>query len=476
MKGWLKRAGDWLESADDKTTNTDLQTLTSEVSKAAGDAIKAAKQDAASKVQDLGIVDGFNELAGQITGDLKGVGGSREASTPTGSDNKASDRLADLRERVQELEQREDERSRNRESIQSRFQEIDAELKKLQESLPEVVDGSDAVAEHVCQPGSQTEALDSEQQAGASNERLEAMRKEFCALQASAEERLKVLQGELSEAAAACDPLEAEHSFFKEKAQRMLKARGLAEVPEDMRRRLEASGNDDANSQADPASAHVAEEEDERSAREEHERLMEERAAQQRVYERLEKNLADVMRDSDAAMERASEQRRLERELDTARAAAEAKANSEVVAADSAMRRAHIADDAKQQVQQRCEYELQRVHEEARNGGQRSNGAAGQVPSLRQEAEEMRRKIEEMSQENRNLEGRLQKSRAAAAADLERAVPLSSGGCWQNVDGPVLKAVTLLVRSTCLRRTFAIHLLGTYAWLFFLLFWLERSG
>jgi len=100
--------------------------------------------------------------------------------------------------------------------------------------------------------------------------------------------------------------------------------------------------------------------------------------------------------------------------------------------------------------------------------------ACGEAADLRREIEALRRTCEELVKENAVLEGRLQKCRAAAAADLERAVPLTTPSCWRSVDGPSLKVVTILVRSSCLRRVFAMHLLGTYAWLFFLIFWLEK--
>merc|ERR1719197_732535 len=94
---------------------------------------------------------------------------------------------------------------------------------------------------------------------------------------------------------------------------------------------------------------------------------------------------------------------------------------------------------------------------------------------IRREVEALRCNAEELKRENAMLDVQLKKHRAAAAKDLERAVPLVAPGCWgRAVDGPAMKAIALLMRSTCLRRTLALHLLATYAWLFFLLFWLEK--
>merc|ERR1711972_137579 len=88
--------------------------------------------------------------------------------------------------------------------------------------------------------------------------------------------------------------------------------------------------------------------------------------------------------------------------------------------------------------------------------------------AIRSEIASLGSKAEELKRENASLDGRLRKYRSAAAADLERAVPLNTTSCWHSIDAPTLKIVTFLVKSLCMRRTFAIQLLATYAWLFFL--------
>merc|ERR1712151_723321 len=90
------------------------------------------------------------------------------------------------------------------------------------------------------------------------------------------------------------------------------------------------------------------------------------------------------------------------------------------------------------------------------------------------ETEALRRQAEDLRQDNGQLESRLRKYRAAASADLERAVPLNTPSCWHSIDSPAMRVATFLVRSLFLRRIFAVHLIATYGWLCFLIFWLEK--
>merc|ERR1712232_468242 len=111
----------------------------------------------------------------------------------------------------------------------------------------------------------------------------------------------------------------------------------------------------------------------------------------------------------------------------------------------------------------------------AQRGKEALTTKVDETAALRDDLESLTRQINDLSKDSQVLDVRLRKYRARAAADLERAVPLSTSSFWQHIDGPTMKVVTLLVRSSCLRRTFALHLLGTYLWLFFLMFWLEHQ-
>jgi len=513
---FLRRVGDLLDVADEKTTESDLQTLAGGALGAAGGAIEAAKDGAAAKVQglDLGLKEGWNELATQIGGDLKqgvsaaaavatsaavpsdsaahtGLGETHEESLgPIAPQRAASSplvdpaaqRLADLRERVQELETREAERLQARERVQRRFDEVDGELKKTLEAESrdpsDLPFGSSVIVGDV---SGEADAKDGDSDAdaeggdlGEAEASLEAMRREFCERQATADTRLAVLQAEFREVSSGHEPVDAELNFWKEKAQCMLEARGLDKVPEDLRRRVD--GRDSSGSAAGDAAASPPAQRDtveELRAEEvmlaEHKRCAREREAQQQIYEGLERKLAELMRDSDAAMERADEQRRHERELQAALDAAEAATAAEMEKADEASRQAQSAQEVWDSCERSCIAELQRLRE-----ARAQDGVESEAHMLRREAEALRCSVENLSKEGSELEGRLLKYRTAAAADLERAVPLSSSSCWSNIDGPTMKVVTLLVRYSCLRRTFAVHLLATYAWLFFLLFWFDK--
>lgn len=504
-KSFFKRVGDFLEVADQKTTDSDLQTLTKEVAGVAGGALEKAAGDAAGKVKnlDLGLLEGFNELTNQIGTDLKGFksgfspGGqqqivvapkfespataadesqqtstSRELPQKARAESKLSQKLGDLRERILELESRETDRVSHRDKLQSRFLKVDEQLQKLHNQAKQMETTDDPCG--TCQvANSMPEAVLAEHQA-----RKEAMCQEFRKLQASADAKLMALETELTEVSAASGPLQVELDFWREKTQRMLALRGLSEVPDDIVKRVQRSEHDTENNVQEitgvPCTLDGLEQQTdgptEDTLRQEEEFLEHEYTSQQRTHKDLEHRLQELMRESEAAMERVQQERRQGRELEAAKAAADSLASAEAAAAAAAERKALEAQQLKADIERRCSSELH-ILREARPQAHVQNE---EVAALRSEASVLKKTAEDLVTENRILQGRLHKCRAAAAADLERAVPLSDPSCWQTIDVPVMKVVTLLVRSTCLRRTYAVHLVAMYAWLFFLLFWLEK--
>ncbi|CAK9003328.1 unnamed protein product [Durusdinium trenchii] len=159
----------------------------------------------------------------------------------------------------------------------------------------------------------------------------------------------------------------------------------------------------------------------------------------------LEASLAELMRSSEEMMGRVDEQHRHEREL---------AAKLEAVEALSA-------------AQAREEGLLRRKLEEARapalDAPRLAPAASSDSEHRRSEltqlkaqdvVEDLRRCAAEWSQENSSMEARLGRLREKAAEDLERAVRT-------RLFSPNGRLVTLLVKSTCLRRSFALHLLAT---------------
>lgn len=128
---WLKQVGELLDAADEKTTESDLQTLTGDALGVAEKALGAAKDSATKHVRnlDLGIAEGLNDLTSQIGSDLKGgasdvikaVRRDESDSQPASAEEDQQDlntsRVAELKQRIMELEARETERLKTREQL-----------------------------------------------------------------------------------------------------------------------------------------------------------------------------------------------------------------------------------------------------------------------------------------------------------------------------------------------------------------------
>lgn len=465
---YLRRFGDLLDVADEKTTESDLQTLTrqaGDVLGAAGGVLEAAADGAAKKVKqlDLGIVEGLNDLSNQIGTDLKDLDVRRlsqdddlEASTddllaPGGefqgeseqgamvtTGEISSSRLAGLAHRVQEFEAREEEHFRSQVQLQKNIDQVETAIQDLRKD-------STSGVEQSRYPSHPKEA----DSPSGGDVVLEAMRSEFCDLQAASKVRCDAMAQALLQASSSCEHLANELEFWKDKAERMLQALGQDHVPEEIELAIENDEEDDE------PEMHIQHAPDQAL-------VCADKSAAEQATKDLEISLADLMRHSDEVMERVEKEQQHERDLQAKLAAAKADASmkaAEVAVSKSMLESAKAA---------KASLELQ--HSEVQDFSSQRK----EVPQLRAEVDTLRLHAEEVRQENAALEVRLQKHRAAAAADLERAVPLSSPTCWQCVDDPVMKLVMLLVRSTCLRRAFALHLMATYLWLVFLVFWLEK--
>lgn len=545
---WLKQVQgqltEILDSADQKTQEADLQAL-------AGEVAEVSKNRVGARVGnfDLGLAEGWKELKGQISGDIKdaaavaketavqavAVAAAKQAgdcrredentqgltsnvpSSDTGlaevsagaaqrfaagtaqglstlkvgavaatavavaaakatSMEPVETRLTDLKERVQELQTREEERSQARERMQRRLEEAESELQRFQEEAGN--DSEGPLSGRSSEAEGADEALRSAEISREVSARLDAMRREFCERQEAAEKRAAMLEVEAREVQSSTEPIRVELDFWKEKAQRMLEARGLADVPHNIRARAERADHGDGDSGSegcpDPQDS-LGGQADARGkeravARANHERAAQAHAKLQAQYQEFTQRLAVVMLDSDNAIEAADAARRRERELAAAAAAAESDRASAMAAAELASRQVREASLAREATERHLVAELQNIREARASGG----GGGGAASELRRRLEGLRSTSESLSRENKALESRLGTYRRAAAADLERAVPLASASFWQTFDGPAMKVTTLLVRSQCLRRFFGLHLLATYAWLFFLMFWLEK--
>jgi len=432
---FFKRVSDLLDAADEKTTNADLQTITQ------------AAEGAAAKVQsiDLGLAEGWQDLKGQIAGDLKELTLPTELSlkdlklpTDVAMDNEAHHVSPEAR--LEELRGREADQHRTRDRLQQLLDEASVQLEKLKSSdthMDEVtVDTSVQVAH---------------------------FEDEFCDRQSRAEVRLDSLGDQLTTARARNEPLCVELQFWQSRAQEMLDARGLGSPEAALELCTVRS------SEARCVSALLAAPIEEERAREEYERNLAERLEQQHVYEGFEKRLVELMRDSDAAMQRAEEQQQRERELQSSLKSAESRVEVERASATEASQSLRCALEAHESAKLRCREELQ-----GSRGSAEESQSLSEAGRLRKEADRLRETEEQLCKETSAMEARLRKHRFAAAADLERAVPLASGGFWRNFDGATMKVVNILVRSMCLRRVFAVHLLLTWAWLCVLLFRLEK--
>ncbi|CAK8990852.1 Protein terminal ear1-like [Durusdinium trenchii] len=412
----LKKVGDLLDSADENSA--DLQSLTRHV----GDALGAQKaveavENAKRVTLDFGIVEGLSDLKNQLGSDLQELKGNFIEKGE--EEDHVQDRLAALRERVAELRLKEAERGESRSAQQARLQEVERSIQQL-EALAETSDA----------PSAGPELLESEA--------MEAMQAEFLQREAASRERLAFTSEATQQAAASNEHLLQQLDFWREKAKQLLASLGLQTLPEDIDvqlRKLDESGDEDTEAapNTDDANVHAAED----------------CAAQRAAIQVLEASLAELMRSSEEMMGRVDEQHRHEREL---------AAKLEAVEALSA-------------AQAREEGLLRRKLEEARApaldaprlapaASSDSEHRRSELTQLKAQVEDLRRCAAEWSQENSSMEARLGRLREKAAEDLERAVP-SEAKLWTWLDEPLLKLVTLLVKSTCLRRSFALHLLAT---------------
>lgn len=277
----------------------------------------------------------------------------------------------------------------------------------------------------------------------------------------------------------------------------MMALRGLEEVPRELQRAVtrrmsqEADASDNAPS-ADAESEDGASSDDvvresklEAEARASLERSFTDLESHRSASQEAEQRLASLMRDYDAAIERIEEGHRRQRELQCELTTGEALVAANDAAADLSRKRAEEAERALQvamsirkaadDASASSEPAVTCIANSALNACDDVKSSGVEATRLRQELEALARNSEALVKENASLEVRLRRCRATAVADLERAVPLKATSFWRGVDGPTMKAVTLLARSSCVRKAFGIHLLATYAWLFLLIFWLEHN-
>lgn len=517
---FLKQFGELLDAADERTSESDLQALTREVAVgavgAAGKSLELAAGGAADKVKklDLGLGSGWKELTSQIGTDLKDLGSrlpgqqqtpaeASSAFSPAmsllsstvhssevaacGSSGRVSwrgdteaqrQRLGDLEERISELEAREVDRADSRTKLQARYEEVCAQLQACRTMETETKKFEEADKTLVREGGVQAE--EAEEEEGDHQAQLSAMRREFLEHQAEADVRAAGLQSDLEVAQEACEALGVQFDFWQQKAQQMLRVRGLDVVPEAIH--AEAAGGEEAAAAAAAATRRaeaIAIEEaavadlQKRQLRKRRDDLAGKLQAQRQEGADLESLLSEVATAADCAAGAADDRRRQTRELTAAVSAAEAQCSAEVSLASLVAERVHNAQACRKGEEQKVAAEVESVSGEG-DTGMASEDGHRQTSELRRQADALGRSAETVEQDNCRLESRLRRHRAAAAADLERAIPLLEHGFWSSVDAPLMKAVTLLVRSSCLRKTTAIHLLATYIWLFFLLFWLEK--
>jgi len=429
---FLKQVGDLLDSADEKTTDTDLQSLTRQVgdtfgAKKAVEAVETAKR----VTLDFGIVEGLSDLKNQIGSDLKELSvrskeDAQEKEVGSGDgEGQVEDRIAKLKERVTELKQKEDERSQGREDLQRRLKEVELASRQLQ--LQEMAQASSELQKRP--------------------QALEAMQREFCEREAASRAREAATREAAEQAATANEHLLQQLDFWRDKAKQMLATLGLDSVPEEIEKQIELEGVEGEETQA-------AEEPDEVG------QLAEDHATLKQTIQDLEMTLAELMKGSEEIIGRVDEQHLQERDLTSKLAAAEELSTTQAREED-ALRRKLAEVHAK-------------VHSPPPEPPSTSPSEMAELKTLREEVETMRHRISDLTRENSSMEAKVGRLREKAAEDLERAVPSIDTTWWTCLDEPLLKLVTLLVKSTCLRRSFALHLLATYLWLFFLVFWLEK--
>lgn len=427
---FLKQVGELLDSADEKATDTDLQSLTRQV----GDTFGAKKAvEAVESVKrvtlNFGIVEGLSDLKNQIGSDLK------ELSSPSHHrpGDEAEDRLAALKERVAELRLKEVERNEGRDGLQKRLEEVELSIRQLQSQEAAQV------------PLHQETSAD-----------LEAMQIEFCEREAASRQRAAATLEAIQQAEAANEHLMQQLDFWRDKAKQLLASLGLDAVPEDVEQQI---SKEEDHFPSDAAVKGVDKDADESGGQ-----LAEDHANLKQTIEDLEMTLAELMKGSEEIIQRVDQQQQHERDLASQLAAAEALSLAQAREADALQRKLEELQQA-QASQAAPVVETISPYRAA---------ASAELNQLRHEVESLRQRESELTQGNSALEVKAARLREKAAEDLERAVPSIDTTWWTWLDEPLLKLVTLLVKSTCLRRSFALHLLATYLWLFFLVFWLEK--
>lgn len=351
------------------------------------------------------------------------------------------------------MEEREATRLSSRETIQRRFEEVDNELSHLRAELA----GGPSTALPL--------PIDPEEEA--ENSRTEAMKAEFLERQAASDKRVAAMQTEAEQANVASEELMEQMKHWMHKAEAVLLARNMKDLPKDIRLAAEraADGEEDSPkavlstaSAADPSAEENALERDV-------EKLKQELVMKRQKLQALETKLTESLRTSDSLIGRNEELHKKQRELQTELAAAQAAAGDAERELAAARARLKVTIELK---------EAETLASREAEAGPVQPKVESSTAGFRQKVESLRKEAESLLRENQTLEDRLTKFRAAAAADLERAVPLSSGSCWQSLDWTLMRISTVLVRSICLRRAFAVHLLAMYGWLFWLIFWLEK--
>mmetsp|Transcript_52065 Transcript_52065/g.96416 ORF Transcript_52065/g.96416 Transcript_52065/m.96416 type:complete len:479 (-) Transcript_52065:8-1444(-) len=474
----LKRVGDLLDAADEKTSEADLHTLTRESLEKASGVLEAAAAGTAvsvsDKVQtldlDLGLASGWKDLREQITGDLKDL-------RLTGAAEDESSKAASVSDRTDGGQTPTSPAAAKTENVQgaagaaaavaqqlllglaperdSAATQAAKRATALKERLQELLA---AEAERISEHHKKLERLQ-EVEAAVTCEQL-LITLERC----EPEEACEKLETETLRIEARCEPLAVEMGFWEELTRAQLRCENTAELPEDLGRSMDQAVwvLDDEERATSEGNGSVVQEADS---------IVQRQLEVLRHSHRLEELLGQLMRESDEAMEQTDMERRRAGELEAALVVAEEAAAAALAEAEAARLKTEEQQSAKQDLESQFRDELQKAVQTARSP---AGGGLGEAAKLRSESDSLQRAADGIRQETATLESRLGKHRAAAARDLERAVPSEDTGCWSAVDGPALKAVTLLVRSSCLRRSLATYLACTYAWLFFLLFWLEK--
>ncbi|CAE7911177.1 unnamed protein product [Symbiodinium necroappetens] len=451
----LKKVGDLLDTADEKTTEANLDTLTRHV----GDAFGGNSNEASGIKLDLGIVEGLADLKNQIGTDLKGLG----VQCDRGSESDAGVRLAALKERVEELHAKEAERAEQRSRLQTQLLEVES-----------------AINEKSCVAEASTTRQPVQ------DSRLEELRREFHEREAQALQRAGSLAATTTQIAANNDHLSQQLDFWKEKARcrkiseqssiaerkagQLLASLGLETVPEEVEHAAQLEEGREQSEAADQVKSTPAASTPDAGVVKEH-------ADEQCAVQDLEAMLAELMRRSEEIMGRVEQQRHQERALPDLLLQLGNAQDSPTT--DTAAKEANAVSEFQTQLetlrQTKAELLLKiavgaiwcnplSLEQEVSAKAAAAPARMDEVMQLRAEVETLRACLESSTKERWRLEAQLGKHRAAAAADLERAVPSSTTTCWTWLDVPLMRLVTLLVKSTCLRRSFALHLLATFRW------------